>query len=827
MAIIESNRGQLFLRENVLERTQTPTILCIDDTPEVRRLVARLLSRHYRVIEAADGLQGIELARTEAPDLILVDLHMPHFSGYEVTTRIRSFLPDTPIIALTADITEHVRERALASGCSGYLAKPIDPDEFLAQVTAYLGGQREELQDESFREAYLQSLVARMEQKVRELTTALQENAELNAQNQRLLQRSQRRAHLLEVAARVGSSVTSILDLNELLSAMVNTICDEFGFYYAGVFLLDETGDWAVLRAGRGEAGQKMLAEGHRLRVGGHSMIGRAIVQREPVLSADVEGESTHFKNPHLPETRSELALPLMAMGEVIGALSVQSTAPDAFDEDDLNALQAMTDQLAIAIRNARLHEENQRLLADVERRARLLRAAAEVGRTVTSILDLDQLLTRTVDLICQVYGFYYAGVFLVDETGEWAVLRAGYGEAGAQMVAQGHRLKVGGFSMIGTAISQRRARIALDVGEEPVHFKNPYLPLTRSEMALPLVIGERCIGAVTVQSVEGAAFSEDDITGLQAMADQLAVAINNAYLVRDLEKAHEELVRTKTYEAIATATGEAIHWVGNRAAPIPGSVARIREDIARYLWMVRQLLDQAPPALRDHPYAHMLSAAWEEVSARQVVDEAALATEFGTRSLKQLQRLLSMEFIFEDFDIIEKSARAILNIKEGLIGPARKRNVTQVYLQELVRDSVAAMLIPETVTVEVHTDPDLPPVWADPVQLDRVLINLIKNALEAMETCPVKRLRVTARTGDEPGTVAVDVTDTGTGISPENLDKIWMAFYTTKGDRGGTGLGLPACAQIIGQLGGKITVQSELGVGTTFTIVLPVRAAG
>lgn len=810
-----------------MNRTSKPTILCIDDTPDVRRLVSRLLSRQYHVLEAADGLQGIELAREHKPDLILVDLHMPHFSGYEVTTRIRSFLPDTPIIALTADITEHVRERALASGCSGYLSKPIDPDEFMEQVAAYLGGQREELQDDSFREAYLQTLVARMEEKVRELTAALQQNAELNAQNQRLLERSQRRAHLLEVAARVGRNVTSILDLDELLDAMVNMICDEFGFYYAGVFLLDESGEWAVLRAGRGEAGLRMVASAHRLRVGGYSMIGRAIATREPVIACDVEEESTHYKNPLLADTRSELALPLMAMGDVIGALTVQSTEPDAFDEDDINALQTMADQLAIAIRNARLHQENQRLLEDVERRARLLRAAAEVGRTVTSILDLDTLLARTVDIICDVYGFYYAGVFLVDESGEWAVLRAGHGEAGAQMVAQGHKLKVGGYSMIGMAISQRRARIALDVGEEPVHFKNPYLPLTRSEMALPLMVGERAIGALTVQSVEEAAFSDDDVTSLQVMADQLAVAINNAYLLLDLEKAHEELVRTKTYEAIATATGEAIHWVGNRAAPIPGSVARIREDIARYIWMVKQLLDMAPPELREHKYAQMLALAWEDIAARGVLDEADLAYEFSAKSLKQLQRLLSIESIFEDFEIIEKSARAILNIKEDLIGPARKRNLTQVYLQELVRESVAAMMIPESVEVRIEADPDLPPVLADPVQLDRVLINLIKNALEAMEGRPTKRLTVTARHGDDPRTIAVDVTDTGVGISPEALDKIWMAFYTTKGDRGGTGLGLPACAQIVGQLGGKITVQSEVGVGTTFTITLPIHTGG
>ena len=99
--------------------------------------------------------------------------------------------------------------------------------------------------------------------------------------------------------------------------------------------------------------------------------------------------------------------------------------------------------------------------------------------------------------------------------------------------------------------------------------------------MALPLSAGNEVIGALTVQSVEEAAFSAGDATALQAMADQLTVAINNARLLQKLESAHKELVQAKTFEAIATATGEAIHWVGNKAAPIPGSVARITEEVS------------------------------------------------------------------------------------------------------------------------------------------------------------------------------------------------------------------------------------------------------
>ncbi len=620
-------------------------VLCIDDTPTVRRLVRRLLFQKYDVLEAGTGLEGIDLAQATHPDLILVDLHLPQLNGYEVATRLSALLPETPIIALTADTSEYVRERALASGCWGYIAKPIEADEFQQRVDEYLGGVRETLEDRSFVESYQQTLVVRLEEKVRELTEALQENERLNRQNRDLL--------------------------------------------------------------------------------------------------------------------------------------------------------------------------------AQAERRSRLLEAAARVSHSITSILDLDALLHATVDIICEEFGFYYAGVFLVDEAGEWAVLRAGRGEAGRQMVEAGHRLRIGGSSMIGTAIAERKARIALDVGDEPVHFKNPYLPHTRSEMALPLVVRDKVIGALTIQSVEEAAFTEDDITALQTMADQLAVAINNARLLADLEEAHKELVRSKTFEAIATATGEAIHWVGNKAAPIPGSVRRIREDLSRYLIAAHLLLAEAPEEVRESKFAALLEEAYAELQAKGV-DLAGLEKEMRRYSLRRLLRILTVDSIFEDLEIIENSARSILNIKEDLIGPARKKRLQVFDLNQLLRETVARMGIKD-VEVVWELEEGLPPVRADRVQLGRVFINLIKNAVEAMEGRPVRRLTLgTIRSEHEPGFVVVDIADTGVGIPADQLDKIWMAFYTTKGDRGGTGLGLPACAQIVGDLGGRIVVQSEVGVGTIFSVHLP-----
>ncbi len=165
----------------------------------------------------------------------------------------------------------------------------------------------------------------------------------------------------------------------------------------------------------------------------------------------------------------------------------------------------------------------------DLERQAVQLATAADVGRAAASILELDALLARVVELVRERFDLYYAGLFLIDDAGAFAVLEAGSGEAGRVMKEVGHRLAVGGRSMVGYACSGRQARIALDVGAEPVRFDNPLLPLTRSEMALPLVVGDRVLGALDVQSIKAAAFSQADIAVLQLVADQVAVAVDNA----------------------------------------------------------------------------------------------------------------------------------------------------------------------------------------------------------------------------------------------------------------------------------------------------------
>jgi len=620
-----------------------PQILYIEDSDETRSLVRRLLSHKYVVLEAADPLDGLQLAEETHPSLILVDHSLPHMTGSEATTRLHKMLPNTPIVIVSADLSTGARERALAAGAVGFITKPID-DDFVEQVGEYLNGKVEILEDaEKHLQAYQQELVERLEGNIRQLSNTVAKNKHLLQQNERMFSMLERRHKLLETAARVGQMVTSILDMDELLKHTVNIICSEFNFYYSGIFLVSEDEQWAVLRAGYALAGRKMMAENYRLHVDEKSMIGNSIIQQQ--------------------------------------------------------------------------------------------------------------------------------------------------------------------------------AKIALDVAGEESRFKNPFLPNTRSEMALPLVVQSHALGALTVQSDQLNAFTEEDITSLQAMADQIAIAINNAQLMFKLEAATAEIVRTKTFEAIATATGEAIHWVGNKAAPIPGSVKRVREDLLYILALAAQLSESDA---KNESLAAAVETIKEEAEAKGI-DLNQLLVEMSAMKKNRLQALVSVESLLEDLDIAENSAVTILSIKEGLIGPARQRNESVVSLSEMITDTVANMGLPDGV-VELDWAENMPNAFVDARQVEQVFNNLIKNSWEAMSQTSAPKIFVKGMRDANPNFILVTIKDTGPGIPKEIHEKIWVSFFTTKGGSGGTGLGLSSVMQIVNQHGGSISLESEVGKGATFSVRLPVE---
>jgi len=203
-----------------------------------------------------------------------------------------------------------------------------------------------------------------LENRVSERTAELsQRGTELETASRQI----QRRAAQFEALAQVSQSISSIRDIQELLPHVATVISDQYGFYHVGVFLLDEANEFALLTATNSEGGKRMLARQHRLKVGEQGIVGSVTGSGEPRIALDVGADAVFFNNPDLPETHSEMALPLRAADKIIGALDVQSTEIGAFTDEDVQALSLLADQVSLAIENARLFEESKKALDELQ----------------------------------------------------------------------------------------------------------------------------------------------------------------------------------------------------------------------------------------------------------------------------------------------------------------------------------------------------------------------------------------------------------------------------------------------------------------------------
>ena len=257
------------------------------------------------------------------------------------------------------------------------------------------------------------------------------------------------------------------------------------------------------------------------------------------VLAEDKEARFSEYTGTRYPEAvvdgGDNLELPITVRGQIVGKLGILAEKPGEWSEDDREVLEAVTDEVAIAL-------EQMRLLEELQRRAAQLQTAAEVARDASGLLDVDTLLARTVRLIHERFNYHHVGVFLIDETGERAILAEATGPAGEQMKASQHQLQVGSESIIGRVTGNGEVYLADEVSSDPLHQTHPLLPDTKTELGIPLRAGDRVIGALDVQHTLAHTFSTDDISVLQILADQLAIAIENARLFEEtLRRAQRE----------------------------------------------------------------------------------------------------------------------------------------------------------------------------------------------------------------------------------------------------------------------------------------------
>ncbi len=297
----------------------------------------------------------------------------------------------------------------------------------------------------------------------------------------------EQRSSYLEASAEISQAASSILDREQLMREVVELIRERIDLYYVGLFLIE--GDWAVLQAGTGEAGQAMLDRGHQLEVGGGSMIGWSTAHGQARIAQVAQEDAVRLATPELPETRAEAALPLRSRGQIIGALTVQSDHPGAFDEATLAVLQTMADQVAVALDNARLFAETQEAL-EAERRA-----YGELSRRAWNEL----LRTRTD------WGYDYGHHSIVPARSEWS-----------PEMREAERT---GEIIQGTASSDGNGREELT-------------------LAMPLRVRDQVVGVMSFHKdgTEGS-WSDEEVRMLEALIEELGQALESARLYEDTQR--------------------------------------------------------------------------------------------------------------------------------------------------------------------------------------------------------------------------------------------------------------------------------------------------
>jgi GAF domain-containing protein len=222
--------------------------------------------------------------------------------------------------------------------------------------------------------------------------------------------------------------------------------------------------------------------------------------------------------------------------GLLFFALGTLITASVAFIVRGLETL--LRDQHEALTRLQDEHSNLERSVADrtsdLERQAIQLQTAAEIAKLATQRLEPRELMSQAIELVRDRFSLYHASVFMLDTSGTWAELAASTGEAGRQLLARHHRLAVGSASIVGWVTANQKPRVAPDVEQDLFHYKNPLLPGTRSEVAVPVMIGQRLVGALDVQSTQPHAFSEPDVRAIEAIAAELAIAFENSRLMSE-----------------------------------------------------------------------------------------------------------------------------------------------------------------------------------------------------------------------------------------------------------------------------------------------------
>jgi signal transduction histidine kinase len=492
------------------------------------------------------------------------------------------------------------------------------------------------------------------------------------------------------------------------------------------------------------------------------------LITGETINIGDINSSDLYIRKDTPPTYCSLLVAPVQSGKQAIGTISVQSNKFNAFSASDAQLLNSLSIQAAIAIENTRLLETTQQSLKEIN-------ALYQTSRALAQSLDADQLIRDMIGSLQQVFNYYYVQVYLIDPETQSLFIKQGSGYIGNELVKKSHHL-LAGEGIVGHVAATGEPFVTNNVDDVVFFKRNPLLPETQYEIAVPIKIENEVIGVLDIQQIPPHRLSDHDLQLMTAIADQLAAVLQKANLYGILQKAlqQEQMIRSQLIQS------ERLALVGRLLASVSHELNNPLQAIQNALFLLKEEKN--------------LSA-----QARQ------------------------------DLDVILSEAERMAALIERLRSayrPIRMKDFQPVDLNSLIEDVhtlISTHMRHKKIVFEFFPDPDLVEVSGLPDQLRQVVLNLFLNAIEIMQ--PGGQLIVWTRNLLDTNEALLTVKDSGPGIDDEILPQIFDAFITTK--HTGTGLGLTITHDIIQQHHGRITAENDPQGGAVFNVWLPIGERG
>ncbi|MCJ7458262.1 MAG: GAF domain-containing protein [candidate division Zixibacteria bacterium] len=709
-----------------------------------------------------------------------------------------------------------------------------------------------------------------------ELLSSISSQIGVGIENTELYVKETNKARRLRVINQIGLKITSILDIEKVLEEVIRLLYSELNYYAVTIGLIQK--DEFIIKSMYEDDKGKYNIHNHNLELKEKSILGWVAESNRTLFVENVSTDPRYYHFNGLKETRSELAVPIELQGKVLGVLDAQTNRIAGFDEEDLQLLQSVANQTAVALENARLY-------ANSEKKIQELSVLNNVARVVNSTLDLDQLLEhiyRQLTLVINAPSYYVALYdkknnqlnfeILIDNKKQYPKTRVPLGDGVVSYVIRTKKpLLISDFE---TDIKKLPVKVET-IGSNKI---------SSSWLGVPMLSGDKVLGVLAVCSYEKNAFSEEDLQFLTNITSQAAIAMVNAQLFNQVLRGKQEWEQTfdsitdliclidPEYRIIrANRTlaqklgmepdqiiGKKCHQVFHNRLDSPCSECPHRQA----------MLTKKPFTLEMKGISGdeiFLISAFPRFSSKGVFIGSVYLLRDITEQKRLREQLVQSEKMAAVGQLVSGVAHELNNPLAGVMGYSQlllmNNNLdtkTQSYLNKISKESDRAKNIvnnlltfarkhkPEKKYLDINTildqtielraydlkvsniqvlkdlDPQLHKTMADFNQLQQVFLNIMNNAHQAIQESKGKG-EIRIRTEKAGEMIRIILEDNGPGIPEENLNKIFEPFFTTKDVGRGTGLGLSISYGIIQQHGGKIYARSILGQGATFVIELPV----